>query len=131
MLYLADTSILLWALNQPGRLSSEIAEILQHEEALVFFSPISIWEIAIKYGLGKLDLRGHEPEEFLAELERSFFVAKTVEPSTLASVHRLPRYHKDPFDRLLIWDAITNGLILLSADKACDLYIPEGLRVIH
>jgi PIN domain nuclease of toxin-antitoxin system len=129
--YLADTHVLLWALNQPQRLSRGIRSILEDEATTVCYSSISLWEIAIKHGLGKLDLLGHSPEEFLAELERSFFVHRPLDPHSLISSYHLPSHHRDPFDRMLIWEAIRNNLVLLSADGKSDAYAEDGLKVAH
>jgi PIN domain nuclease of toxin-antitoxin system len=131
MNYLADTHVIVWALNQPDRLSPAIRGILAEPGNPIFYSPISLWELAIKYGLGKLDLRGHTPEEFLIELDHSFFRSASLNNAILASAHHLPRHHKDPFDRLLIWQAIQMGATLLSADGAIDAYVADGLLVIH
>jgi len=129
--YLADTHILIWALNDPDRLSAAVTAIVTDETAAVFFSPVNLWEIAITYGLGKLDLAGHTPEDVLAALVESAFVERPLTAATAASSHRLPRLHKDPFDRLLVWDAIQGGLVLLSADATVDAYADFGLRVVH
>jgi PIN domain nuclease of toxin-antitoxin system len=129
--YLADTHVLLWALNDPGRLSPAMAAILADTTTDVFYSPASLWEIAIKFGLGKLDLLGHTPEDVAAALEDSLYDTLPLDPLTLASSHRLPRRHKDPFDRLLIWQAIRSDLVLLSADASVDAYAEDGLRRLH
>lgn len=131
MKFLVDTHILLWSFTDPERMSPDIRVVLEDEEAQIFYSPISLWEISIKYGLGKLRLDGMSPEEFLTELEQSFFIEKKMDKQTLTSSYQLPRYHKDPFDRMLFWEAIQSDLALLSVDGACDAYLPEGLRVIH
>jgi len=131
MTYLADTHILIWAANAPERLSRVASTCLQDRSETCFYSPISLWEIAIKYGLGKLDLQGRTPEEFLEELDRSFFECLPLDNEMVASSFRLPRLHGDPFDRLLIWQAISSGCTLLSADKATDAYVPHGLTVVH
>jgi PIN domain nuclease of toxin-antitoxin system len=129
--YLVDTHILLWAFTAPGKLSADIKTVLSDSETEVFYSPVNLWEIAIKYGLGKLEIEGSTPEEFLVELEGSFFTYKPLDRQTLASSYRLPAHHKDPFDRLLFWEAIRSDLVLLSADTISDTYITAGLKVIH
>ncbi|MDR2108599.1 MAG: type II toxin-antitoxin system VapC family toxin [Coriobacteriales bacterium] len=129
--YLADTHILIWAINQPRRVSREVSAILHDDLAVIYYSPVSLWEIAIKHGLGKLDLLGHSPEEFLAELENSFFVYKPLDPQTLISSYRLAPHHRDPFDRMLFWEAIRNDLVLLSAGARSKNYTTNGLRVVH
>jgi len=131
MTYLADTHILIWAQNSPGKLSPTIKDCLDDRSEMCYFSPVSLWEIAIKYGLGRLNLNGHTPEEFLEELDKSFFDCLPLDNSVIASSHKLPRLHGDPFDRLLIWQAISSGCTLLSADKATDAYVAHGLSVVH
>ena len=131
MSYLADTHVLIWALNQPARMPATIAPCLADRTQQCFYSPVSIWEIAIKYNLGKLDLLGHTPEEFLDELDASFFDCLPLDTRVVASSYQLPRLHGDPFDRMLIWQAISSGYTLLSVDRATDRYIPYGLSLLH
>jgi PIN domain nuclease of toxin-antitoxin system len=129
--YLADTHILIWTLNQPQKVSRAVAAILKDDNSKVYYSPVSLWEIAIKHGLGKLDLLGHSPEEFLAELEDSFFIYRPISPQALISSYRLASHHRDPFDRMLFWQAIQSDLTLLSADTRSNDYAPSGLKVVH
>jgi PIN domain nuclease of toxin-antitoxin system len=129
--YLADTHILLWTFSKPDKISADIKSVLDDTGATVFYSPISLWEIAIKYGLGKLAVLGMSPEEFLAELENSFFTYRPLDPQTLISSYRLPSHHRDPFDRMLFWEAIRSDLVLLSADNRSDAYATSGLKIIH
>jgi PIN domain nuclease of toxin-antitoxin system len=118
-------------LNQPQRLTPDIRRVLQSPDATIFYSAISLWEISIKFGLGKLDLLGHSPEELFAELEQSFFIYRQLDAQALISSYHLPQHHKDPFDRMLFWEAICNDLMLLSADNKSDAYQSSGLRSIH
>ncbi|MDR1184643.1 MAG: type II toxin-antitoxin system VapC family toxin [Coriobacteriales bacterium] len=129
--YLADTHILLWAFTDPSKLSADIQAILSDDKTEVFYSPVNLWEIAIKYGLGKLEIKGSTPEGFLVELESSFFTYRPFDRQALVSSYQLPTHHKDPFDRLLIWEAIRGDLVLLSADSRSDAYVPAGLKVVH
>jgi len=131
MTYLADTHILIWTLNHPTKISRATKACLDDRREACFYSPVSLWEIAIKYGLGKIDLLGHTPEEFLEELDRSFFECLPLDNAMIAASHRLPRLHGDPFDRLLIWQAISSGCTLLSVDAATDQYLPYGLTLVH
>jgi len=131
MTFLADTHILIWALNFPTKVSPTIKQCLSSRSQKCLYSPVSLWEIAIKYGLGKLDLLGHTPEEFLAELDASFFECLPLDNTTIVTSYQLPRLHGDPFDRMLIWQAISSGCTLLSADAATDQYAPYGLAVLH
>jgi len=131
MKYLVDTHVLLWSFIDPEKLSVNITQILIDQNNDIFYSPINLWEISIKYGLKKLDLKGITPEDFYKEIDISFFICKEINNNDLVTSYRLPKYHKDTFDRFLIWEAIRNDLFLLSVDKNMDLYKNDGLKVIY
>ena len=130
MNYLVDTHILIWAFIDPDKLSKDINEILLNENNNIYYSQISLWEIAVKYSLGKLILKGIEPEEFYNEVENSFILPKSLESHELISFYSLPIIHKDPFDRMLIWQSIQNDFTLISSDKAILKYQKYGLKII-
>ncbi|MDR1151400.1 MAG: type II toxin-antitoxin system VapC family toxin [Bifidobacteriaceae bacterium] len=127
--YLADTHVLIWATTDPGRLPSAIGDILTDPRHTIGFSPVSLWEISIKFALGKLDLGGHTPDELAYVIRDSGFREYSVTSETFATSHRLPRRTEDPFDRLLIWQAIQAGTIFLTADHAVAQYVQDGLRL--
>ena len=131
MNYLLDTHVLLWSFLDTSKLSSGIKSVLVDGYNDVHYSPISLWEISIKYGLKKLSLKGGTPEDFFAELEDSFYICAAMKNEDLLTSYRLPGYHKDPFDRLLIWQAIRGGFVLISADGSMESYKAEGLKVIN
>ncbi|MCL2783072.1 MAG: type II toxin-antitoxin system VapC family toxin [Propionibacteriaceae bacterium] len=131
MRYLADTHVLLWAFEKKSKLSPGMIAALEDRNSEVLFSPASLWEISIKFGLGKLQIHGVTPEEFLEELDKSFFECLPLDNSVITSNYKLPRLHGDPFDRLLIWQAISSNCTLLSADTATDAYVAHGLSVVH
>lgn len=131
MNYLVDTHILLWSFLETARLSRKTKSILINENNDIYYSPISLWEISIKYGLKKLFLKGGTPNDFFAELQDSYYHCKTIDSMDLITNYKLPIYHRDPFDRFLIWEAIRNGFTLLSADESMELYKKEGLRVVY
>ena len=130
MNYLVDTHILLWSFFETKKLSKEIKSILLDENNEIYYSPISLWEISIKYGLKKLTLNGGTPDDFFEELKKSYFYCKQIDNTDLIAYYKLPMHHKDPFDRFLIWEAIRNGFILVSRDKSMEAYKNEGLKVI-
>jgi PIN domain nuclease of toxin-antitoxin system len=123
---LVDTHVLLWWFQDPTRIAKDIREIIKDERNGMYYSPVSIWEVSVKYGLGKLELGAINPEAFFAEVERSFFRCLPLENMTIASSYRLPSRHGDPFDRLLIWQAIKNDLVLLSLDGSFSAYSADG-----
>ena len=127
---LADTHVLIWSFFDPRRLPPVISAILQDENNDIYYSLASLWEISIKYSLKKLSLGKMTPEEFFQALDVSFYLYLRPEPLDVISSHRLPPLHKDPFDRLLAWQAIRNNLALLSIDDRLGVYASEGLRII-
>jgi len=131
MKYLVDTQILLWSFIDPEQLSSAVSQILIDENNIIYYSPINLWEISIKYGLKKLDLKGITPQDFYEEIDNSFYICKEMNNDDLITSYKLPMYHKDPFDRFLIWEAIRNDFILISADKNIELYKKDGLKVVR
>ena len=131
MNYLADTHVLLWSFLDPDQLSANIVQLLVNESNAVYYSPINLWEIAIKYGLKKLNLQGITPEEFYEKVDNSFYICKEISNADIIASYRLPRYHKDPFDRFLAWEAIRNGFILISVDETMQLYQKEGLKIVY
>ena len=131
MKYLVDTHILLWSFLEPQRLSPYVQNILLNENNTIYYSPINLWEISIKYGLKKLKLNGLVPEDFFNELVSSFYLCKEINEFDMITNYKLPLYHKDPFDRFLIWEAIQSGMVLISADKQLDQYKIDGLNLVR
>ena len=111
MALLLDTHLLLWALAEPRRLSSALRREL--DAADVYVSAASIWEIAIKSSLGKIDV---DPAEVLAALEPTGFLPLAITGAHAAAVSQLPSIHKDPFDRLLVAQARLEGMPLVTND---------------
>lgn len=117
MRVLIDTHLLLWALASPRRLPSKARQRIESSE--VFASAASIWEISIKSALGKLQAN---PAEVLSGIEPAGFDHLHVTGEHAAEVSNLPRVHKDPFDRLLVAQALVEELILLTDDATLGGY---------
>ena len=131
MSYLVDTHILLWCLFSPGRISKKVKDILSESETTKFVSVISIWEIAIKFSLGKLDLKGILPDLLPTIVKNARFEIMDLSTETAASFYKLPKLHnKDPFDRMLAWQAISHDFHLLTKDKDFSDYKDHGLKII-
>jgi len=130
--YLLDTHTLLWARLEPSRLTPQQRRLIEASDREKCISTISIWEISLKFSLGKLNLGGHNPEEFLQNVQELGFHILAPAPEQYASFHQLPALakHKDPFDRMLIWQAIQNDLTLLSSDRQLPSYKIHGLTLI-
>lgn len=112
MRLLLDTHVLLWALGTPERLSVGFRAEL--DSAQVFVSAASVWEVAIKAGLGKL---GADAREVLEATKDAGFELLPVTGAHAAKVAELPRVHRDPFDRLLVAQALHEPLVLVSVDE--------------
>ena len=110
---LLDTHLLLWALAAPARLPTDARRMITESE--IFVSAASIWEISIKSSLGKL---AADPREVLAALEPAGFLPLPVSGAHAARVALLPPVHRDPFDRMLVAQAMTEPMRLLTNDPA-------------
>jgi PIN domain nuclease of toxin-antitoxin system len=118
MRLLLDTHLFLWSITDSRRLARVVrGRITTASE--VYVSAASIWEIAIKVGLGKLDA---DPAEVEAAIDRSGFIELSVTSEHAARVAALPLHHHDPFDRLLVAQAVSEPLVLLTADQALASY---------
>ena len=129
MSVLVDTHVLIWSLIDPARLSDTATDVLSDMRRAKLVSSVSLWEISLKYALGKLDLTGTDPERLADEAWSAGFHKTALEPEIAATVLRLPQKssHKDPFDRLLIWQCIRNGFEMLTADDRFGEYVEDGL----
>lgn len=121
MRLLLDTHILLWALGDPARLDAATRGIIENNTNEVLFSAASIWEIAIKAQLGRTDFKAR-PEEIARAARSTGFVELPVHAQAAALVADLPLHHRDPFDRLLVAQAMTGPLRLYTADPLLQLY---------
>ena len=116
MRVLLDTHILLWALAEPRRLDRETRATIESSDTEVLFSAASIWEIALKSGLGRSDFAFDAEEIAQAALDTGF-TEVAVRAKAAALVARLPLLHRDPFDRVLVAQAIVEPATLYTADQ--------------
>jgi len=122
MRLLLDTHALLWWLQESPRLGFDARREIASPRNEVLISAVCAWEIAIKVGLDRLDL-GEPPEICLPrEIERGGFRALPIEISHGCAVRSLPDYHRDPFDRLLVAQALCEALTLVTADRLISRY---------
>lgn len=124
MRVLLDTQLVLWAMAEPEKLPPIARRHI--DEAQVFVSAASLWEIAIKASLGKLNF---EPESIRTTIAPSGFDELPVTGVHAARVKTLPWHHRDPFDRLLVAQALVEPLILLTADAMLSAY-GDGVHVV-
>jgi PIN domain nuclease of toxin-antitoxin system len=118
---LLDTHVLLWALGAPKRLGKEARAAIEDPDNEVMFSAASIWEIAIKSALRKGDFVV-APDEILAAAVASGLSELPVRSAAAVHVAKLPPHHRDPFDRLLIAQAVTEPAIFYTADAQLEVY---------
>jgi PIN domain nuclease of toxin-antitoxin system len=130
--FLLDTHSFLWAAINPARLSSAVRAILVDPENEINVSALSFWEISLKYALGKLALNNISPDD-LPKLAATMSIGVLpFDAVDAASVHWLPMgSHKDPFDRMLVWQCIRRQWTLVSVDKALRLYERAGLKLVR
>lgn len=122
MKLLLDTHIFLWYISNDPRLSIQVAQIIRQTENQVYLSAISLWECLVKYGLGKLPLP-EAPEIYLPYQRQQHDISSlSLDETSIRHLVNLPILHRDPFDRMLICQAIEYQLILVTEDEAVRQY---------
>jgi PIN domain nuclease of toxin-antitoxin system len=128
MKLLLDTHLLLWAAGSPDRLSAAARTLLEDPENELFFSAASLWEIGIKQGLGRADFRV-DARVLRRELLDNGYQELAISGEHAVSIDCLPAIHKDPFDRILVAQALVEGIVLLTADALVAQY-PGPVRLV-
>lgn len=121
MRLLLDTHLLLWAVGMSRRLPIATRQLLENPDHEIYYSAASLWEIAIKRGLGRPDFQV-DLERLLAVLPEMDFIELPITAVHAAAVVHLPALHKDPFDRLLIAQSRMEPMILLTNDELVAQY---------
>ena len=127
MTYLLDTGVWLWSVGEPSRISRKARDVIAEVGQAVFLSAVTSWEVAIKAESGKLHLP--EPPDLYVPRR---MVAQGLRPLPVSHEHALttftlPAHHRDPFDRLLIAQAMVEDMTLITADRIFDRYAVELL----
>jgi PIN domain nuclease of toxin-antitoxin system len=123
MRFLLDTHLLLWALNDPGRLGAATRDAIEDPANDVLFSTASVWEVAIKTRLGRPDF-AVRAETIAREALVRGFGELLIRWQSAAVVADLPLHHRDPFDRILLAQAITEPVHLYTVDRKLMQYSP-------
>jgi len=118
---LLDTHLLLWAAGRPDRLPAAVRTLLNDTDNTLLFSAASLWEIAIKRGLGRDDFQV-DPRLLRRELFDNGYGEISITSEHAVAVDLLPPIHKDPFDRFLIAQATIEGITLLTGDPLVARY---------
>ena len=128
MKLLLDTHLLLWAAGQPNRLSAMALKLIKAPANELLFSAGSIWEVAIKRGLGRSDFQA-DPRLLRRGLLDNGYGELPILSDHVVALDSLPPIHKDPFDRLLVAQATVEGITLLTADSIVAKY-PGPVRLV-
>jgi len=113
---LLDTHTLLWLVDSPDKLPTAVTAICEDENNALFISIASFWELSIKMSLGKIELEDNALARLQTWCDENTVQLLPMQVSHCQQVQTLPFHHRDPFDRLLIAQAMCEKLILLSAD---------------
>lgn len=131
MIYLLDTHTLIWAHTASHKLSGNVQRILQDKSNQIVVSTLSFWEISLKRSLRKLALDGFTPEDFVDASIDAEFQILPLSTDLCSTFYKLSAtHHKDPFDRMLIWQALHQKCALISIDRNIRKYTSEGLQVV-
>jgi PIN domain nuclease of toxin-antitoxin system len=128
MKLLLDTHLLLWAAGQPDRLSATAVKLIEAPRNELLFSAASIWEVAIKRGLGRSDFQA-DPRLLRRGLLDNGYSELPILSDHVVALDTLPPIHKDPFDRLMVAQATVEGITLLTADSVVARY-PGPVRMV-
>lgn len=121
MKLLLDTHVLLWAAGTPELLSPSARELLSDQQNDLWFSAASIWEISIKRGLGRSDFQA-DPRLIRRGLLDNGYSELPITSEHALTIELLPPIHKDPFDRILVAQAIVEGITLVTSDPVVAQY---------
>jgi PIN domain nuclease of toxin-antitoxin system len=129
---LIDTHVLLFALASSKSLSVTATDFLRDRQNEAFVSVVSFWEVSLKVSLGKLSLSGISPDEIPGYALSMGLTFLPLAADTACTFHQLPKIgkHRDPFDRMLVWQAIREDLVLVSRDRAMSAYETCGLSLV-
>lgn len=126
---LLDTHIFLWYINGDKQLSNKYCDLIRDYKNNVYVSPVSVWECIIKQELGKLTLKEKAGSFLVKERVKHKFLSLPLVENDIQLLHKLPDIHKDPFDRLLICQAISNDLTLITEDNLVKKYGFKSLNL--
>lgn len=124
MQLLLDTHALIWWLSNDSTLSVEVRNAIANPDNIVFVSAASAWEIAIKKSLGKLQA----PDDLKIQIEEKKFTPLAISIDHALIVEKLPLHHQDPFDRILISQAVSENLIIITRDRKFEAYEVKTIK---
>ena len=128
MNYLLDTHLVVWSITESTRLGADVRALLEDPANQPYVSVVSIWEVAIKHALKKPEFTIN-PQHLRSAIRKTEFRELPVSGEHAVAVHGLPKIHKDPFDRILVAQAIVEGFTLLTVDSILARY-PGPVRLV-
>ena len=131
MIYLLDTHTFIWAALESSKLSKNVHSIISNANNEIFVSTVSFWEISLKTSIKKFSFENIDIKNFPKYARDMDFSILDLQENETITFYELPQKekHKDPFDRMLIWQAITKNMIMISKDESFDQYTKNGLKL--
>lgn len=131
MSYLLDTHTFIWSTLESDKLSSDSKQIITNKSNDIYVSTISLWEISLKVRMKKFSFEGINIKDFPDLALKMGFNLLSLEPQVAISYNELglKNNHKDPFDRMLIWQAIKSNFVVISKDSFFEQYKKDGLKL--
>ena len=132
MIYLLDTHAFIWAVLETKKLSKNIHSLITNTNNEIFVSTISFWEISLKTSIKKYSFDNIDIKNFPKYARNMDFNILDIQENETITFHELPlkEKHKDPFDRMLIWQAITKNMVMISKDELFEQYKKDGLKLV-
>jgi len=131
MRYLLDTHVFLWKIANSERIPAKVLVETENPDNEIFVSAVSLWEIAIKVRIGKMDLGGISTDDLIPLSNEMGISTMPLFPNEAVTYSRLKEStHFDPFDRMLIWQAIQREMVLVSKDPKFEKFKTDGLRLL-
>ena len=127
MKVLLDTHMLLWAANEPGRIPKAVLSLINSSENELLFSAASLWEVVLKSSLGRDDFKV-DARLLRRGLLDNGYIELPITSEHAVIVDNLPPSHKDPFDRILVAQAMAEGVMLITTDRKLEAY-PGSIRI--
>ena len=131
MRYLLDTHVFLWKVANSERIPAKVLAETENPDNEIFISAVSLWEIAIKTRIGKMDLDGVSPDELIPLAgEMGISTLSLIPTEAITYVKLQESTHNDPFDRMLIWQAIQRDMTIVSRDPEFQRFKADGLKLL-
>ena len=122
MRLLLDTHIFLWLINEPNRLPESTLGAIRSQDNNVYLSVVSLWEIIVKHQIGKMPLP-ESPDHYIPDQREKHLIGNLpLDEASVSQLPKLPMVHRDPFDRMLICQAIAHDLTIVTSDRTIPDY---------